>query len=306
MKKKAINVTKFLKKDMGYDQLGPGKIRIYELVKMKLREIPVEDANGAVSIQPDFICPRIQEVPKEYVIYDYTSDKVGNTDKELVQIVYYKRTRFNKEGQEIPVPEPVYFRREENGQIRCTASNTELDAHLFFSPYNEANAGKPGYTRPKEGYLFRLLDTNKKAEDLFDSEKKVAKAITLIDEWDEDTTYQVSEGLLARQEISLPGKATVGEIKSELARLARKNPNRILTIDKDESIKVFAKYREAARNGVLQTDGLRILWSDGGTLCNIPSGISPEEAFKSHVLDYKHKEVYERVQELCKQKAVPA
>lgn len=302
--KKASEITNRRKKELGYEPIKKGQVRVYQLTKMKSRTVPVEDDSGDIQIREEFICPKNFQVSSKYVIQDYPNET--NKNLQATEIIHQVRTRFNEKGEQVPVLGEIYFTREDRGFIRCNHNMVDLDAHLFFSPYNERNANKEGYSRPRDGYTFKLLDTDKEAEDIFEHELKVGRAVSIIGEWDENTLKQIASGLSASREITLGSGASTGEIKKELARLARKRPDRILNLDEDVSVKVYALYREAVEKNILESDGVQIFWSETRTpICTIPSGISPEEAFKAHVLDHNHKDVLKRVEDSCEQ-TVPA
>lgn len=305
--KTASKITDRRKKDLGYEPLKPGEVRIYQLTRARVKTIPLETKGGIKIVQELTNVPRRQQASSEYVIYDYPDEK-KTSQLEPTQVAYYLRHRFGKDNKQVPVIESIFFTKEERGMIRCDYTKRELDAHLFFSPANENNAGKEGYKRPRDGYMFKILDTNKKAEDMVDHEVRASRAINMIVDWDDDFLRQVAEGLSVRQEITLQAEPSLGEIREQLILLARRNPNRVLSLDQDISLKVYAKYREAVKEGILESDGKQITWTDTRTtVCVIPSGISPEEAFKAHVLDHKNKEVLERVEDAIEaKKAVPA
>jgi hypothetical protein len=298
--KRATEITKKRQKELGYEPLKPNQVRVYQLIGVKSEEAVREDANGNMRTVVEIKCPVNRQIHYSYSFLDYDSEKGTNLTPE--QIVFIDHEKFNREGEVIPVMGTIFFTKEERGTKRLFGnkpSDVALDAFLFFHPAQEANKEKEGFRKPRYGYVFKLLDSNKTADDLFAKESRIADAVQAIKGWEDLYVKQVAEALTVTNEIRIPAGAQVSEIKMELTRLAKKNPERILTLSQDEAIHVLYVIKTAQKMGKIFKDVGSWKWSDSKSMiCVIPSGIRPEEALKSFVLDYGNKEVLDRLEDL--------
>ena len=300
--KKAIEITKKRQEELGFQPLKQGELRIYQLLGIKSEQVESEDARGNKIKYMDFICPLTKQVTSAYTFQDYKS--ATSKDKEPVQILYTLRDKFTPKGDRIPVAENIFFLKDSNGTIRIHGGSpigAQLDAHLFFHPQNQSNEGKDGYHRPRGGYTFKVLDTAKKAEELFENEILISDAMQAIKSWTPEFMEQAGIYLSETSEIHPPRGADVNEVKLSIGNLAKKNPKRIIGLDKDFSLRLVSTLKQAENKNVVYNDNEFWRWKDtGGEICAIPRGIKQITALKNFIVDGKNDAVMGRIEELLR------
>ena len=300
--KKAIEITNKRKEELGFKPLAPGELRVYQLLGVKAEQVESEDVKGNKIKYMDFVCPLTKQVTSSYTLSDYKSPT--SKEREPVQVLYTLRDKFTPKGDRIPIAENIFFLKDGNGVIRIhggSPTGAQLDAHLFFHPQNQGNEGKDGYHRPRGGYSFRILDTAKKAEEVFDNEMLISDALQAIKSWTPEFLKQAGIYLSETSEIHPPRGADINEVKLAIINLAKKNPKRIIGLDKDFSLRLVATLNEAQNKNVICNDNEFWRWKDSaGEICAIPRGIKQITALKNFIVDGKNDAVMGRIEELLR------
>jgi hypothetical protein len=300
--KKAIEITNTRKKELGFTPLKPGELRVYQLLGIKTQEVHSEDAKGNAIKYMDFVCPLTKQVSSSYSISDYKSPT--SKEKEPIQILYTLRDKYTPKGDRIPIAENIFFLKDGSGAIRIhggSPTGAQLDAHLFFHPQNQSNEGKDGYHRPRGGYTFKILDTARKAEEVFNNEMLISDALQTIKTWTPEFLEQAGIYLSETSEIRPPKGADINEVKLTIINLSKKNPKRIIGLDKDFSLRLVSTLKQAENKNVVYNDNEFWRWKDtGGEICAIPRGIKQITALKNFIVDGKNDAVMGRIEELLR------
>lgn len=176
----------------------------------------------------------------------------------------------------------ILFTREGGGQITISGNrpgDKTLDEFLFFSAQNEYNKDKKWHIAPEYGYKFHLVDNTSHAKKEMDQRRKVRQADGYVDEMPESEVIQMAKGLWGDYK-----NHGIDVLRKRLSDMAQKNPDHVLKLSKDETVKYQAKISEFKDADLIAVNQNKTAWiwpDSGETLCSIKPGENAVTSLKN-------------------------
>lgn len=226
--------------------------------------------------------------------YDRIWDPYLGDDGEFVDIAYIT----GREPARGPggVPRDVYgriqFTRASHGRIGIPSGNKEAEQLFFFlflTNQNGTNAkGTEGEKR--EWYVagspivFEQDKAAKKAEESIEFDRMVRQAQDAIDRMSESKVRDIALGL----DIKVPrGSNSLTETIAVLYKIAKKDPKKILGIDKDITVKMRAEVRKAEKFGIVKYSPELKIWEwpeSGDKICTLNPARGPVDSMVAYFM----------------------
>jgi len=218
----------------------------------------------------------------------------GSFEGRMVDIAYLTSSvpawGLNKVGslKDITNLGRIHFAKLDGGRLPIIGGNPtheRLFDFLFLTSQVENTKTKEWYA-PKAGRspACYMQEPDKTDDEKLDFNRKVRAAGDLIDSMPEGKLRELAIGL----EMPKYNKFTsVGSIKVYLLGIANSKPDKIMTLDKDESLKIKTLVKAALKHGIIvQNSQLGVYeWPENGDrICVIPPGEKAINAITNYLL----------------------
>lgn len=151
------------------------------------------------------------------------------------------------EQSENAVRKPILFR---GGSLLVKKTEPNLMEYLDRHPQNQANGGS----------VFKVLDKKIDAEKEMDIEFKLVDAISMVRDKD------INELMPVAVFFGINVNADSSEIRHNLLRVAKKNPNKFIDAFDDPSVKVKSMIHQAKEYNILKLDQNGAYWFDSNKM----------------------------------------
>jgi hypothetical protein len=232
-------------------------------------------------------------VPKDRIFDPFANDGKG----EYVDIAYV--TGHNPNG---PILGRIQFRKADGGRIAITGGNRShenLFVYLYLTNQRIGSNKEPWYVATEgRSKIFSMDEPAQTAKQKLEFKRRVRWAGEIIDKMGDNTLRDFASGLDMKgiNQFSDPD-----EIRLKLEGIAEKDPDKIITLDRDLTIPAKVLVKEAEKLGVIQKDSQlqQYVWPDSGELiCVAPPGKDLRDTLVTFLLSIKGIETHKMLQAL--------
>lgn len=279
-----------LKKEWGFEPLKPSEVKVYQLVNIKIDKETKE-----------LICPAGQGITHRYTILDYPhptkmgQSKDSKIPKTIEDISGFKTVASKGGGlNDVSRFHHIQFTKDEKGCIRLygnRARDQRQFEFMFFHPSNQTNYGKHGHMRPKNGYIYRLLEEAKDAADHIGLDRQIRKAKNTVDDMLPEDVEIFADKYLHDETMHL----TVEEKRFRILKWVESSGNhhKVNVFQEEYNADARREIRKALKNGVikLSDDKVSIIWGDDNEVIhNVKPGMKWEDSLVGFFKGSKHGE----------------
>lgn len=203
-----------------------------------------------------------------------------------------------------PKKSRIHFTISQMGKIGIHGGNKadELKfAFLYLTNVLKNNVGKPWYIQPVGGIMCRMLEPSQSAVDRNELRRKVRYAGDRIDGMPDGKLFDFAIGLEMK---GINKHSNPEEIRDQLFKIAEKDPEKILALDRNIEFKAKTIIRKAEQFGIVKRDAAlgMLVWSDtSDPICAIPPDKNIYDSLVKFFLD-KGAEVYSTIHALVDKK----
>lgn len=227
--------------------------------------------------------------------FDRIWDPYLGKDGEYVDIAYIVGREPAKGPGGIPkdIHGRIQFTRSSYGRIGIPAGNKEAEqlfVFLFLTNQNGTNADKDENGDPKPWYvagspvIFTQDKSAQNAEASIEFDRLVRQAQDSIDRMDETKIKEIALGL----DIRIPrGSNSVTETISALYKIAKKDPKKILGLDKDVIVKIRSEVRRAEKLNIVKYNTELKIWEwpeSGDKICQLNPARGPVDSLVAYFM----------------------
>ncbi len=265
-------ITKKLKKEWGFVPLAPGQRRVYQLIN-----IGTDKETGR------FRCPAQQNVVNQYSIRDYVSENSNEMVTKTISYITGQNPAPRDSDRDFdPVYGDLQFTKDQKGQIICSGdvpSSIDKDEFLFFHPCNENAKEQKGHIKLNVGYLYRLLEPAKSAQDKMAIKKMRRDMEELIEKMSEEDVSILCDMHLSHKTKHFGTQEKRAYLMDWVEKPA--NMNLVKLFSEDYKLSVRREIRKAVKMGLIKysEDGTKVLWADTGQIIHhVAPKKKPEES----------------------------
>lgn len=195
------------------------------------------------------------------VPYDRIFDPFAGPAGEFVDIAYITGTEPAKGPGGTPkdLIGRIQFTRADFGRMGLRSeskSDQLLFQYMFLTNQNVSNRDKPWYVEGKPS-VFKQDEPRRRAADAIEFDRKVRQAMDAIDRMEKAQLLEIASGL----DMDWVNEHTdESEIISLLYDIAKKNPARVLGLDKDVTLKMKADVKLAEKLGIIKRNDQLQMW----------------------------------------------
>ncbi len=283
------------------------KLKAGEVVKFELTGIYYDPIMQKTVIPTSKQVPEIDKIWDPWAIEDGATG-VGKNRKikyrgDMVDIAYILKEYPSKPGSDKATQVElgqIRFFRNDFGRIQILGGNKThemLYYYLSLTNYNGSNLGKEGHVVPMGGCIFKRLEPKKIAADELDRDRTIKNAQVAIDKMSVDERRNLIMGLFP----AIEHKWDDHEVTGQLYKIAKKNPEKILNLSKDVSVRVISFIKKCERQKLIKVADNQKEWGWGdntGRICFIKPGRTPEESLQQFFMTEDGRDVLETLETL--------
>jgi hypothetical protein len=244
--------------------------------------------------------------PIDRIFDPYVKNEEGESVGDYVDIAYVTGTKpATAKEKATDIIGRIQFTYTSDGRIGIRGGNRTdelLFQFLYLTNQNRNTTGK-AWSVPGSGKkpLFFIVEPSKTAKDKNDFRRKVRMAGEAIDKMPDSKLRDFAIGLDMKSINTFSG---VEEIKDQLYKVAEKDPDKIIGLDKDASLKIKIDIKEAEKLGVIERDtnlGMMVWPDTKEPICTIPPGKDMYTVLTAYFLG-KGSEAYSIIKQLVEKK----
>jgi len=200
----------------------------------------------------------------------------------------------------------IQFTRSEKNMIGIRGGDVaseRLFSYLYLSNSLKNNKVKAWFV-PSAGRPFtcEMQEPAKSAQQKNDRRRKVVMAFEAIDNMGKNELFEFALGL---NMAGINKFSDEEEVRAKLGDIAEKDPEKVLNLNKDESLKMMVRIKKAEQYGIIQLNkGLSVWeWPESGeAICMVPPGKAPKDALTTYLLSEKGSSTLQFIQGLVNKK----
>jgi hypothetical protein len=181
----------------------------------------------------------------------------------------------------------IQFTRSEFCRMSVTGGNRNeetLFQYLFLTNQNQSNMDKPWYIAGSKAPIFKQDEPSKRASQSIDFDRQVRLAMDSVDRMSSAKLHEIADGL----DLDWVKEHTEDdEIIRALYDIAKKNPAKVINLDRDISVRMKADIKEALRLNIINKNDELQIWTwpeTGDKICSFQPDKSPIESMVSYFM----------------------
>jgi hypothetical protein len=178
----------------------------------------------------------------------------------------------------------IQFTRNDFGRMGIRGGSKKDDilfTFLFLTNQNATNQGKPWFVEGNN-LVFKQDEPKKRSADSIAFDRQVRQAMDSIDMMDRGKLIEIASGL----DMDWVNDSTADdEIIRVLYDISKKNPGKVLGLDKDVSLKMKSDVKDAERLGVIKKNDELQMWvwpESQERICSYQEGMSPADSMVAY------------------------